>query len=216
MRDTSTAVDLDKSSDLDKCVDVTLPTMAHEICANIAYTCMAPTFFLVKLFSEGAYIFIEEHFYEIAANSRNFLCNRYRIPDRIVTVLPMSLSGDEYFDDGEGCTKFSESLWNNVTKYNPNFGNIPHDHVLQAKASDAHEHGVIPTYFFWRSTTRAGGKIKDLLPAPNESHRLFVKKSYSDFKKLDLTRPETSNEKYWFEFGDLDYTDTHNKGKKDN
>ena len=209
-----TCIDLDRGNDLEACVDVKLPPATHEVCANIAYTCMIPTFFMIHFFHDKCWVFVEERFLKIAADSRDFICNRWKIPFRIINVMPMDKNGDEYSDD----TKFTQNQWNRIIEANPENDGIDPDHVLQGKAADPHEPDNIPKYYMWRTTTKLGGKLRELHPVVTEKHRLFIDKSYNDFKKKRASRSSGSDDRYWFEFSDsdFDYTDCHRKPSKHN
>lgn len=209
------ATNIDKDDDLKECVDCALPVATHEMCANIAWMCMMPTFFLIQFFKDKCYVFVEERFLAIAADSRDVICNRFKIPDRVIDVMPMDKNGTEYFDEGEGCTKFNETQWGNIVKYNPNNDGIDPEHILQAKADEPYVPTEVPMYYMWRMTTKYGGKLRELLPILNEGHRMFTKKSYPDFKKIrGVGRPDTPDDKYWFEMDGFSCEDIRDHSKK--
>ena len=205
--------DLDKGDDMNHCVDSRMPVMTHEICANVAYTAVVPTCFFIQMFPSHSVIFVEERFMYIGADSRDFVTKKYNVPNYMCHVLPMDKNGTQYVVDGYPSTKFSEKTWNIIKKCNPGCGKILQDHVLQGKADPPYEEAYPPTYYFWRTTTKSGGKIRELHPViVPELHRHFHRKTttvdWVKQPKFDRPRPDDKN-KYWFEIEGFAYDDIH-------
>ena len=201
--------DIDRSDDTHQLCDGQFPVKMHELIANVAWTIRVSAFFLVHIFAADvgghAIVFCEERFMRVCANSRDFICNRFGIPHKLVWILPYKQGVDTYSDD----TKYTQEAWDIILECNEGT-RIRNDHFLLVDAEHPWEPTSAetkPRYFFWRSVKNA--KTKEGHPVIYPTHVAFTRMEYDDFEKRPLQRRDGSD---WYFIKDHDYEDCSEKG----
>ena len=115
--------------DMRNFIDCNAPLIAHEMFANMAYSIKVQTQFSAHFFVGKTYLFVEPRFIKVAQDSRDILCNRYKVPHQDWIILPTNTDEDATYAPQNA---FSERLWELVKEANPhiNCASTPHEHPL--------------------------------------------------------------------------------------